>query len=273
LECVSCHQRDSGDVAVTPEQLAGVPLSAALPARSRGAAMLPLVYEKHCQACHPLTLERKANAEFVTIPHRLQPQQLHEYLDGYYTRLALAGQSKPFERFVAPRPLPGDVLKEQGELLRSIRDKVATAEKQLFLGKQTCGECHYYAPDEKAIVPKKIEPTQIPAVWFEHANFNHTAHRLLECRACHAGAYAFDEKGSPNPYASADSKDVLLPGIGTCLECHAPRAQGGTARHGCVECHRYHDGDHPLHGRGSASRAGPSAGRRTVREFLEGKAP
>ena len=55
--------------------------------------------------------------------------------------------------------------------------------------------------------------------------------------------------GSPNAEASRTKDDVMLPGIGTCVECHAPLShERGGARFDCAECHRYHNGDRPLDG-------------------------
>jgi hypothetical protein len=127
---------------------------------------------------------------------------------------------------------------------------VAAAEWILYAGKQTCGECHEYegaeagvAPEASASpVPAAIVPPAVPAVWFPHAIFRHTAHRALACEACHAGARE-----------SQAGTDVLLPGIDTCLRCHAP---GAGARSDCAECHRYHGGDQPLHGPGAPGRDG-----------------
>jgi predicted CXXCH cytochrome family protein len=48
----------------------------------------------------------------------------------------------------------------------------------------------------------------------------------VACTECHAAA------------ASTETKDVLLPKVETCRDCHQVRVG---ARSGCVECHRYHD--------------------------------
>ena len=86
----------------------------------------------------------------------------------------------------------------------------------------------------------------VPAIWFQHARFDHVAHRALKCESCHAGVEQ-----------SRDHHDVLLPGIATCLQCHGPAGSGpdgsarGGASSGCTECHRYHNGDRSLQGLGA----------------------
>jgi hypothetical protein len=97
----------------------------------------------------------------------------------------------------------------------------ATIEPGLF--KQRCEYCHTLKRDGEQA---DVVPPQIPARWLPHARFDHGAHRPLGCTECH------------NAAVSTETRDVLLPKIETCRECHQPR---GGARSGCVECHRYHD--------------------------------
>jgi hypothetical protein len=108
-----------------------------------------------------------------------------------------------------------------------------------------------------AIKEISIEPVNVTQVWFPRAVFDHSAHRALECAACHADART-----------SQKSSDVLLPGIKTCVQCHSPASgRSGGAGDSCTECHRYHNGDHPLQGMGASSRGVRE--RRTIDEFLD----
>ena len=70
---------------------------------------------------------------------------------------------------------------------------------------------------------------------------------MLGCEQCHAAR------------GSAETADVLLPGIDTCLRCHHHGAKA-TARADCVECHVYHDP--------AAQRASRGKGRLTIYEIL-----
>jgi len=65
------------------------------------------------------------------------------------------------------------------------------------------------------------------------------------------------------------------PRIDNCVQCHAPQSVKagvvhGGARADCVECHRYHNGEHALQGIGAAARGVPEAQRLDLRQFLSG---
>jgi hypothetical protein len=274
LDCASCHQLDSGDFGILPEEISGIPISSALPARTRGAYMLPITYENQCRACHPLTVERVEEGDafsgLLTIRHRLQPDQIREFLEAHYTSQYLLGRNPASDRdlpggreaseyitlgrarfpvqatalvgIVSQFPLQALPVAYLRPVDGSVAERVAGAERELYLSKKSCGECHSYQPRPEAIsfrqpVQLRIEPPHVPDVWLPHAEFNHTAHRLLDCRVCHEAADASEKSG-----------DILLPGIGTCLQCHGPPQRKnpeltGGARFDCVECHRYHHRD------------------------------
>jgi predicted CXXCH cytochrome family protein len=90
--------------------------------------------------------------------------------------------------------------------------------------KQRCEYCHTVKREGGG--PAEVVPPTIPARWLPHSRFDHGAHRPVACTECHAAA------------ASTETKDVLMPKVETCRECHQPKVG---ARSGCVECHRYHD--------------------------------
>jgi hypothetical protein len=86
----------------------------------------------------------------------------------------------------------------------------------------------------------------------------------VKCDECHEGARG-----------SSKTKDLLLPGIETCRKCHGPAETpsvstgfAGGVDDSCVECHRYHDGDHPRRGNGARA-LGPDA-LKTIQDFLQG---
>lgn len=288
LDCASCHRLDSGDFGIKEGQLDGLPADAVLPKRNGGGYMLPVVYENQCQACHPLTFERKDRDDppsgHVAVPHRLQPKDLRDFLEGHYTGQILRGKFKLLDQEVPKRPLPGKsplTGQETEKVRKVIGDKVDVALKGLLLGKKTCGECHVFgnAKGEETGLPAKLSDVadlrvlrpSVPDVWFKHAVFNHVAHRAVNCKDCHAGAYP-DGKN-----ASVSSKDVLIPGIDNCVQCHGPQrvkdgVTHGGARSDCVECHRYHNGNHALQGIGAAARGVPEAQRLDLRQFLSGGA-
>ncbi len=103
-----------------------------------------------------------------------------------------------------------------------VSTQMATIEPGLF--KQRCQYCHTLKREGDAL--PQVVPPMIPARWLPHARFDHSAHRPFACTECHKA------------WVSTETKDVLMPSIATCRDCHQPRAG---ARTGCVECHRYHD--------------------------------
>jgi hypothetical protein len=270
LQCASCHQLDSGDFGVSNQQAKEFPFTL-LGKRSAGAYMLPIAYENQCQACHPLTIERKIaddpQAGHLAIPHRLQPKEIHELLTNFFTSQLARGQAGFLEKTVS-RPLPG---KMPGLLDSTVRETIAKnvehAEKDMYLSKRLCAECHYFDGKSVAEAIKmgrapdlRVTPTEVPQVWFQHAKFNHTAHRAVQCADCHGNA-ATSEKHS----------DVLIPDHDTCVQCHTPATKAGTpgARFNCTECHRYHNGEHATQGIGAAKRNPRTL--RGIDDFLSGK--
>lgn len=317
LNCQSCHRLQSEDFGLAGNTLAGVP-SAVLPSRSGGAYMLPITYDNQCRACHPLNVDVVEGAPPVAVPHRVQPQQLHNQLLGIYATAYLENNpellKKPASR---PRPLPGrdpdtglDKLKhflssdEAEAAHKKVREQVSEAEAllftkvmkseaDLFRHKRFCGECHSYQSDGKDLTPEQlheqtdvnlqlaagdsgwpspapkfsIAPVNIKDVWYDHARFDHAAHRAVDCKLCHENAYP----GSAQ--SSTVNTDLMLPGIATCVKCHSPIASAGGqpiggARFDCAECHRYHGGDHGA-GIGSAGRGVHTP--LSVEEFLSGE--
>ena len=281
LSCIKCHQRDSSDIKVVPEHLGGVPVSTASPAPVGVLPCSPSFSRNTARAATRSRLSARSvttrGSGHVAVRHRLHPAEVRTFLEAHYLAEHLKGGEPALKRPLIP--LPGKGLDaEAKKILDAVAKQVVRAEQDLFLSKKSCGECHVLQPPIETVPPAKlvesrVAPTGVKQVWFEHAAFNHTAHRLMECRACHARAYAHDETNAANPDASVSEKDVLLPGIATCVECHRPAGQGERARNACVECHRYHDGAHALSGKGSAVRAGPNAGTRTLEQFLQNKFP
>ena len=317
LECTSCHVADAGDAGLGP---ATALTASPPPPGGPGAYMLPIRYDMHCAACHTLNIPGRLNpavdgdpgrresafagkAGVLKIRHRLQPGELHQELLASFLRIVLPDPliGNLQEPEVVDR-LPAEPLKLY-EVRVEIGRRTGAAELQLFgRGKGTCTECHYYdGPDgQPASVPSggidpsgfSIAASKVPAVWFEHARFDHSAHRAVSCRDCHPRAYPDDPDASGRAvavtaasgakrWALKDGKetwaaheDVLIPGIQTCRACHAPaslHARTGGAGYACTECHRYHNGDRSLQGRGALARGVPEPDRSDIASFLRGE--
>jgi hypothetical protein len=260
LDCASCHRADGRDPEADGQVLAGLPQGAVLPARGDGAYMQPILFERHCQGCHPLTIGRNAEKQpLTTIRHRLQPRELRQVLRGYYTTRFLEGGLKVRPAFLKI-PLPGKnpLRDEEKRTAEELIAKHVQADERILYGASTCQKCHASVNDANSSIP----PAAIPQVWFAKAKFDHGAHRAVDCLQCHEGAAQ-----------SLVHTDVLLPTIASCQQCHvAAQRHGdqavGGARFDCVECHRYHNGAHPLQGIGAAARQPAIGGRVGIDRFL-----
>jgi hypothetical protein len=136
-------------------------------------------------------------------------------------------------------------------------EEKARREQKVPQGRRGCVECHNLKPgageivDSSSLAALEIERPLMTPVWQQHAIFNHRFHRALTCIECHAGAKT----------STANGDQPLLPGIDTCVKCHAPAggwfgAGPGGASTSCVECHRYHNCDHPEQNLGAKKRRG-----------------
>ena len=92
LACASCHQLDAGlgdpDAALA-QDLGTLPRSPLLPPRGDGKYYLPINFEKHCQACHPLATAAMIGASGtavtpVALPHRLRADEIDSFLAGRF---------------------------------------------------------------------------------------------------------------------------------------------------------------------------------------------
>lgn len=236
LQCLDCHVPDAG-----------------------GRAMLPIRYDAHCLACHPLTPflsvkaedagTKQAMARFAQMPAPHQaPEIVRGVLRDRLTQLVkaapnlLGGEPKPPEESRSiPGTPPGRPELVTREEFAWVGKTLIEVEKPFFWSKSQsgCAYCHQRVGSETpkaGELPKfalsNINERSFPDLavrtqWFPHARFKHDSHRMLDCADCH------DARNSRL------TSDVLLPGIDTCRRCHNGTA-GASARTDCVECHTYH---------------------------------
>ena len=279
LECAACHETDAGAVAASVNRGS---LSDGEP-RSPGAYMRPIVFENHCAACH--RLEFDAKLPNVNMRHGISAQEVFADLKRRYTAEAVNADPELLRQFVPPRPMPGQpALPLNDRIKQAIDQSSLTAARLLFAAaidendrraanlpasRRGCVECHVLKPGARPIVNLdslasiEIDGPQMTPVWQEHAFFNHTTHRALNCAACHAEAGLSRENGDVR----------LLPDITNCVTCHSPAGtlragQPGGASTSCTECHRYHNGENPEQGLGARARRG--ALEQTLESFLGG---
>jgi Doubled CXXCH motif (Paired_CXXCH_1) len=268
LDCAACHQLDreasrTGSRGSSPS---------GAPPRSAGKYMLPITYENHCRACHPLNFEPQSRS--YEVRHGRTPSEVLAEVRQFYAAQVVNDNPDLLRRVLPRRPMPGKDFEGDVDVRRvrqAVDDKILVALRVLFgSGRKGCIECHEMSPipfqlsSPEQLDDAKITPVMVPEVWLQHALFDHSAHRALQCLQCH-----------PQASSSASRSDILLPGIENCLRCHGPaEVRGGVARGGagsnCTECHRYHNGDRTLEGKGSSARG--VIDRQTIEHFLNGKA-
>jgi hypothetical protein len=210
LTCQSCHQLDTDFKKIRP-----------------------ISFDSHCRDCHNLGFDERLPE--VQVPHG-NAEAVYPALFTEYSKLLLPGADRSVADEAVSRRFPQAIIPQQklglggiAEVAQSARD----AEKQLFT-KTGCFLCHTYKQKEPSeqtpggSLYEIVEP-RIPAVWLPAARFSHGAHEEFSCESCHS-----DTRNS------TETKDVLLPKIQLCRDCHQQGAGPGRVESGCGECHSYH---------------------------------
>lgn len=187
-----------------------------------GLLMAPVTYDAHCKECHELGFDDQ-------YPNRQVPHGSPEIVRAYLLRVyaEFTDEMLRYPQIARGFPLSASTEKLDPSIIRKVRQ----AESHLY--SVTCKECHELNLKDGAL--PEVEKTGIPVIWFGHARFSHKAHRIVECESCHKGV---DQ--------SRETRDVLLPGIERCRDCHrheglAFSSQKSTALTQCTACHTYHD--------------------------------
>jgi hypothetical protein len=259
LTCSSCHKLESERTGHRIEGASSEPWESVRPPRPSGATFLPINFEAHCRSCHELGSagESKPGLTGIGIPHRTQPAKVKKLIEAAAALELGLGNATPNEQ-----PLP--LVRQQPERAKVDESRLnALTASRMTIVSANCRKCHDMNGDA-------ITPIRIPTVWFESARFDHTSHRGTDCKVCHPmpqiGSGKLDER-----------EKINILGIASCRQCHAPaggtrEAPIGGIRHGCTDCHTYHNGGHGLEGRGAAGRV-PAQPKPSAVEFLLGKPP
>jgi hypothetical protein len=227
MKCADCHQMDE-----------------------ERKYLKPILYEKHCSQCHPLNVGlvgdfaqelQGAAAAFAktSLPHQepaIVRAVLRDRLVQFAQQNAVTGGKKLGK---VPRPLPWNPSHAVSEEQWSwASEQAKKSEAILFLNQQarkadglaTCSQCHIENGHEGDL--PIYEKSAIPARWYRQSVFDHGSHRHVGCTDCH------DKNAQGISVArSRSARDILLPTLKKCQECHIG---AGGARNACVECHRYH---------------------------------
>lgn len=202
-----------------------------------GAYMTAIRYVNQCAACHVLQFDRLVPEP---APHD-KPEIVHAFITKKYTDyiaqhpeaiglpvLEIDDSVPPNATASILRPAGTEPLTPPRSPADWVQQRTAQAERLLW--NKNCKLCHASTQHEGTGLPQSVKAI-IPARWFPHAEFDHEAHRMLTCVACHAGI--------PN---SRKTSDTNLPGIALCRQCHQQGGASKLAAEGrCFECHSYHD--------------------------------
>ncbi|MBO6766825.1 MAG: cytochrome c3 family protein [Erythrobacter sp.] len=178
---------------------------------------LPVAMESDCESCHSLVYD-KVGATYRTLRHG----------DVAQMRADLIAMDR------APRSPVTRGLRRPGEFKRGGRyfqDFGRPTQNYIGIVRAlseggVCGECHIPtgAGGEASVMPVFQRNH-----YFLNARFDHAPHAQEDCTSCHAAD------------TSDNARDLLLPTIATCRECH----KGAAAREAdvpstCAMCHSYH---------------------------------
>ena len=227
MQCSDCH-RATANPGPWPY---GMAAQAAAPPdvlsdRSHNSPyMAPMKYADQCAACHTLQFDRRFAEQ---VPHD-KPDVIHKFLVDRYSQYIRAHPEAIRER--APqlrRIVEASPMLAPRNAVEWVDAQVDAAERLLW--QKTCKECHTFAAPAQGTLPQ-MPKAAIPQRWMQRATFDHNAHTLVDCESCHT-----------QTRRSKETSDILLPGIGTCRQCHQREQQiGSGAEARCFECHAYHD--------------------------------
>ncbi len=202
-----------------------------------GAYMASIKYVNQCAACHPLQFDSLI-AE--PAPHD-KPEVVHAFIVKKYTEYIDAHPEVRRTPVLAiddgmPLGLTLSVLRPTGPIVQMLANSPVdwvqqrTAEAERLLWNKNCKLCHLSTDHPGPGLPQSVKAI-IPSRWFPRAEFDHQAHVMLTCVACHVTI--------PN---SQKTSDTNLPGIALCRQCHKTAGASRQAAEGrCFECHSYHD--------------------------------
>ncbi len=249
LGCEDCHQPDAD-----------------------GHYMRPIVFEQHCQSCHPLRFSSKLDLATATaadnvvqglpheVPEIVRSVMRERLIANAPQSLQAAGSSpdRPPSRLPHKEPTPTKaewewVNAELRVLENAIFGEPAEVEKGAT--SNACLKCHFSADDTSDGSQSRgnsaafaIVPPRIPSRWMPQSHFRHDRHLHMKCVDCHPGAAAAETtEGDPTGAVALRTNgvpNILMPSIDNCRNCHGADSASDQnvrpARSNCTECHQYH---------------------------------
>jgi len=229
LSCDDCHRSEDSGTWPYAATVRTDPLTQSSERDNKvqvGAYMVPIRFTSHCAACHLLQFDRHFGSEQV--PHD-KPQVVHLFLKKRFQEYLAAHPAVIHEAEPPNRQVPEDTHAPRTARNATEWVQFRTEDAEWLLWTKTCRQCHVL--DSVAGTLPEVAPANIAPRWLRHAEFDHPAHRMMSCSACHV-----------RTMESHDTSDILLPGIETCRQCHREASSSREVAEGrCFECHQYHD--------------------------------
>jgi hypothetical protein len=199
-----------------------------------GEHFAPITMENRCAECHELTFDPGAPER--QLPHG-KPREVVLTLQDYFTRkFSDPNAGRPTRE---RRRLPGHDEEEQtcngAPFDCAMRSAHAEIENQFT--RRGCVGCHTVVDtqSENDFDRFQVQPIRFARDYFPAGRFDHRSHQIQgkltgddACLSCHKAKQ------------SQDSKDLLLPAMGKCEECHGDRPAVERVVVQCVSCHSYH---------------------------------
>lgn len=183
LQCADCHQfQDASAGRVRSGDF------------DWGRGSLPVRYEQHCIACHPLTLPGQRDGQ-LGLAHGRSLLALQDSIRGHLAALA-SDSNAPFvpANDELPIRIPGE--REEGldsgtttnaiaSDAAAMTNAVPALQLQRVLGnvRRQCQLCHTDIDLDAMVRLPRLPQPRLRAGWFDHG-----AHRTMACLACHPGA-------------------------------------------------------------------------------------
>ncbi len=198
---------------------------------SSGSSFIPVNMGNHCADCHVLNFEPKVPDR--TLPHA-SPVEVMLSLREFYSDLALrGGHEDETAPEVVRRNRPGREsvsslsIKEKQEALSWATSRVEVVSNRVF-SQSGCGSCHIVKTNNSENPMYEIVPVMVSDRWLPKARFDHSEHSVSDCSDCHSAS------------SSSSSKDVLIPEISICQNCHGGEHAVQSVPSTCVSCHDFH---------------------------------
>lgn len=169
LQCADCHQFQSAS--------AGRVASGDF---DWGRNSLPIRYDQHCIACHPLTVPGQREGQ-LAIAHGVPSGALRDSIRGHLAALDMADEPTPYSLPADGPPIrvPGRPAAGRGGAPGEKPTQRHT-DRILQRVRQQCRVCHV---DSDLDAPDPMP--RIPQPRLRAGRFDHGAHRSVACLACH----------------------------------------------------------------------------------------